>query len=76
LVGGGSGCLARRARTEGSSRRVGEWLCTGSGAEFRAFFYRLRVPQFADGGGQTVSSGVRKGGQEGGACSLRGGTTG
>lgn len=50
-------------------------LRTGSGAEFRAFFYRLSVPHFADGGGRTVSSGVRKGGREGGACSLRGGTT-
>jgi len=54
----------------------GEWLRTGNGAKFRAFFYRPSIPQLADGGGRTVSSDVWKGGRKGGANSLRGRTTG
>lgn len=74
-IGGGFSC--RLGASEQKHAWIsGGWLCIGSGAEFRTFFYRLSVPQFADGGGRTVSSSVRKGGREGGACSLRDGTTG
>lgn len=56
--------------------RVGEKLRTGSGAGSSVLLPAECTPRFANGGSRAVSSGVRKGGREGGACSLRSRTTG